>query len=165
MSLLQLTLFRHAKTHPAEGDQDDFDRALMPVGRRDAPRIAEGIAAAGASPVLALVSDARRTRETWELIQPAFGRVEARFLPAYYLAPAETLLGEAERADAASVIIVAHNPGLHDLASRLAPRRNALESRLRAKLPTSGAALFERATLDASWKLAAFLTPKAMDAD
>jgi phosphohistidine phosphatase len=160
--MLQLTLFRHAKATPAEDEADDFERALAPSGREAAPRMAAAIRDAGAAPEIALVSDSRRTRETWELAAPVFPGVAVSFVRLLYLAPAETIYAEAERAGASRVIIVAHNPGLHDLATRLARRRNALESNLRQKFPTAAAALFSRADADASWKLDAFVTPKLL---
>lgn len=160
--MLQLTLFRHAKAVPGEDGQDDFDRALAPIGREAAPRVATAIFGAGSRPDVALVSDARRTRETWELAASGFPGVAVTFMRSLYLAPAETLYAEAERCGAGNVIIVAHNPGLHDLASRLARRRNALESKLRAKFPTAAAALFTRPDMDASWKLDAYVTPKML---
>jgi phosphohistidine phosphatase SixA len=67
---------------------------------------------------------------------------------------------EAERAGFDRVMLVGHNPGMHDLASRLAHRNNALETKLRNKFPTSAAAVFARKNEDASWKLQAFVTPK-----
>lgn len=159
--MLQLTLLRHAKAVP--GDDDDFARRLADVGVGDAPRVARALADAGANPQVVLVSEAARTRETWGLAQPFFSKAEVRYLRSFYLAPAQTLLEEAERAGADRVMVVAHNPGLHELASRLAVRKNALESKLRAKLPTAGGALFERKALDSSWKLQAFITPKLIN--
>jgi phosphohistidine phosphatase len=156
----QLVLFRHAKAVPADDAPDDFDRALANRGREDAPRVARALRDAGAAPDVVLVSEARRTRETWDLAAPSFPGAEVRFLRKLYLAPAETLLTEAQRAGAERVMIVAHNPGVHELACRLAPRNNKQESRLRAGVPTAGAAIFERKDEDSSWKLAIFLTPK-----
>ncbi len=160
MPLLQLTLLRHAKAEPADTAPDDIDRVLAEKGREDAPRMGRALAEAGAAPELALVSTARRTRETWDLVQPAFPAADVRILDSLYLADASTLMSEAERAGAERVMVVAHNPGLHELASRLAFRNNTLEAKLRAKFPTAAAALFARKAEDASWRLSAFLTPK-----
>lgn len=164
--MLQLTLMRHAKAVPDEGD--DFARALADIGREDAPRVARALADAGADPQVVLVSDAKRTQETWALAKAFFPEAQVRLLRSLYLCPAETLMAEADkvaagRNGAQRVMIVAHNPGLHELASRLAVRKNALESKLRAKLPTAGAAIFERKDVDSSWKLQAFITPKLIN--
>lgn len=156
----QLILLRHAKAVPADQADDDFDRPLAERGREDAPRMAAALVDAGAAPDIVLVSDARRTRETWELARPSFSKADVRFLKSLYLCPAEILMREAERAGLDRVMLVGHNPGLHDLASRLAHRNNALETKLRNKFPTAAAAVFSRKNEDASWKLLAFVTPK-----
>ncbi|MEP7210614.1 MAG: histidine phosphatase family protein [Alphaproteobacteria bacterium] len=158
----QLILLRHAKAMPAGDDADDFARALADAGRADAPLVAQALAEAGAAPQIAIVSDARRTRETWDLAQPSFPKVEVRFLRSLYLGAAETLMAEAERTGAANVMVVAHNPGLHELASRLAQRPTELDLRLRAKFPTAAAAIFARKSEDTAWKLGTYVTPKEL---
>lgn len=154
----QLILLRHAKAVAAA--DDDFERALAAEGREAAPRVAAALAAAGAAPEIALVSDAKRTRETWELAKASFGKAEEKFLHSLYHAPAETLMQEAERAGAEAVVLVGHNPGLHDLASRLAHRNDPLDIKLRSKFPPGGGAIFARKDKNSSWKLQAFVTPK-----
>ena len=57
-------------------------------------------------------------------------------------------------------MVIAHNPGLHELASRMAPRMNALESKLRAKYPTAAGAIFERKDDQSSLRLKDYITPK-----
>ena len=69
---------------------------------------------------------------------------------------------EAEKAGAERVMIVAHNPGLHELATRWAHRNNELETKVRAKFPTCAGAVFARKDKDASWKLQAYVTPKTI---
>ena len=156
----QLILLRHAKAAPGSDTGDDFDRALAQRGRDDAPVVARALAEAGAEPQIVLVSAARRTRETWALVAPSFPSATARFVEHLYNAPADLILREAEAAGAANVMVIAHNPGLHELASRLAHRMNAMESRVRAKFPTSAVAFFTRKDDDASWKLRDYITPK-----
>lgn len=161
----QLVLLRHAKAIPADEADDDSERQLAAEGREAAPRVAQALVEAGATPDIVLVSDARRTRETWELAQPLFPKVDVRYLKSLYLCSAETIMAEVERAKAERVMVVGHNPGMHELASRLAHRSNALETRLRAKFPTAAGAIFTRKNEDASWKLQAFVTPKDLAAD
>lgn len=156
----QIVLLRHAKAVPGGDDTDDFDRGLADSGRHDALLVARALAEAGAAPGIVLVSDARRTRETWEVAQPSFPGAEVRFLRALYLGAAETLMAEAERAAAANVMLVAHNPGIHELASRMAHRPTEMDMRLRAKFPTAASAIFSRKSNDAAWKLTAYTTPK-----
>jgi phosphohistidine phosphatase len=156
----QLILLRHAKAVPADEADDDFERALATEGREAAPRVAEALAKAGAKPDAVLVSDSKRTRETWELAKLSFPNAPAKFLKALYLCPAERLMHEAERAGAQSVMLVGHNPGLHDLASRLAYRNDDMNIRLRAKFPPGSGAIFGRKDETSTWKLQAFVTPK-----
>jgi phosphohistidine phosphatase len=156
----QLILVRHAKAVPASGPIADFDRPLADQGRIDAPLIARGLAAAGAAPQVALVSTARRCRETWDAMQGAFAGVEAHFIEDFYNAAAETLLEEAEAAGVERILVLAHNPGLHELAARFAHRNAPLDQQLRAKLPPAGGALFERKDDTSSWKLVAYLMPE-----
>jgi phosphohistidine phosphatase len=155
----QLILMRHAKAVSPDA-VDDFDRPLAPRGREDAPQVAAALVAEGAAPEIALVSDSRRTRETWELVAPSFPKSKVKYLHSLYHSSAELLIKAAELADAKSVILVGHNPGMHELASRLAHRNNPLETKLRAKFPTAAAAIFARKDDQAAWKLQSFVTPK-----
>jgi phosphohistidine phosphatase len=156
----QLILLRHAKAVPQDEAEEDFDRALAAEGREAAPRVAAALARAGAAPDIVLVSDAARTRETWELVKRSFPSATKRFLKSLYLCPAETLMTEAERTKADSVMLVGHNPGLHDLASRLAYRNDEMDIRLRAKFPPGAGAIFGRKDEMSSWRLQGFVTPK-----
>lgn len=156
----QLVLLRHAKAAADSETGEDFDRPLAPRGRSDAPVIGKTLADAGVKPDIVLVSSALRTRQTWELVAPNIKAGDVAFVEKLYLAPADTIMRLAEDAGAKRVMIVAHNPGLHELASRLAHRMNALESKVRAKFPTAAAAIFTRKDETASWKLADFITPK-----
>ena len=158
--MLQLTLLRHAKAAADSDTGEDFDRPLAPRGRNDAPVVGKAMAEAGADPQVVLVSAARRTRETWALVAPFFPKAEVRFVEQLYLAAADLILREAEDAGADRVMVVAHNPGLHELAARLAHRMNDMESKVRAKYPTAACAIFERKDADSSLKLKDFITPK-----
>lgn len=158
----QLILLRHAKAVSPDRADDDFERELSPRGREDAPLVAAALAAEGASPDIVLVSDAKRTRETWELAQPSFPAVRATLLHSLYLCTAETLLSEAVNSGAENVMLVGHNPGMHELASRLAYRNTPLDTKLRAKFPTAAGAIFTRKDDASSWRLQTFVTPKTV---
>lgn len=156
----QLVLLRHAKAAVDSETGEDFDRPLAARGCSDAPVVGKAVADAGADPQIVLVSAAKRTRETWALVAPFFPKAQVRFVEQLYNAPADLILREAEEAGAERVMVIAHNPGLHELASRLAHRMNAMESRVRTKFPTAAAAFFTRKDDDASWKLRDYITPK-----
>ena len=156
----QLVLLRHAKAATNSDTGEDFDRPLAARGQEDAPVVGKALLQAGADPLLVLVSAAKRTRETWALVAPHFPKAKVEFREELYLADSEVLMRAAEEAGAERVMVIAHNPGLHELASRLAPRMNALESKLRSKYPTAAAAIFERKDVTSSLRLKDFITPK-----
>lgn len=158
--LRQLTLLRHAKAVPFEDDASDFDRSLAERGLADAAMMGPRLVDAGVAPEVVLVSTALRTRQTWEQVAPSFPSADVRFLRTLYLAPAEMLRIEALRAGADRVMIIAHNPGLQDLACNYARSESPLDQLVRAKYPTCAACLFERRAEDGDWKLRAFLTPR-----
>ena len=115
----RLILLRHAKAESEAPSGDDFDRPLAARGRREAQAVGVQLAALGLKPDIALVSPALRTRETWELVEEASPAADVRFDPALYNAEALAIRRLAETAGAGTVIVVAHNPGLQELAVRL----------------------------------------------
>ena len=135
-------LLRHAKSSWSDPTLPDQERPLARRGRRDAKRIAKHLVRLGIKPELVLCSAAARTRETLELLRPALGATSTvRLEAALYAASADKLL---ERLRAvpeavASVMLIGHNPGLHDLALALASAGTELE-RLEAKFPTAALA-------------------------
>jgi phosphohistidine phosphatase len=163
-------LLRHAKSSWSDPTLPDQDRPLARRGRRDAKRIAKHLVRLGIKPDLVLCSAAERTRETLELVRPALGATSTVRLEAgLYAASADELL---ERLRAvpeavASVMLIGHNPGLHELALALAAAGAELE-RLEAKFPT--AALATLTLPNASWGrlsqadavLAAYVVPKQL---
>ncbi|MFC3074057.1 SixA phosphatase family protein [Shinella pollutisoli] len=140
----RLLLLRHAKSAWPEGVADR-DRPLGERGRRDAPRIGAHIAAAGLRPDFALVSSARRTRETWALVEPALGgSCPARLADSIYEAAPPAILAAVRAApeEGDTLLVVGHNPGLQDTALLLAPQGAAEAlARLATKYPTAGLAV------------------------
>src|SRR5690606_32834069 len=90
-SMQRLILMRHAEAERSAPSGRDRDRALSPVGQSAARRMGEALATRGLSPDLALVSNATRTRQTWELAHEAFGDVELRESDSLYNADADVL--------------------------------------------------------------------------
>ncbi len=140
----RLLLLRHAKTEraePGEPGKRDRDRKLTARGRADAPVIVAYLARHGLVPDLVLVSPVTRAGETWALVAPALAK-EPRVVKdeRIYNAGPETLIGIIrETRGARTLLVVGHNPGLHDLAVRLIASGD-IEARARVneKLPTSG---------------------------
>ncbi|HEV2257438.1 MAG TPA: histidine phosphatase family protein [Streptosporangiaceae bacterium] len=117
----RLILLRHAKS--AWPDLPDRDRPLAKRGRRDAPRIGRWLHEHGYQPDVVVVSAATRTRQTWDLVAPQLGGSPAvRFEPRAYAASALTLLYLARELPARyrTALLIAHNPGLSELAASLA---------------------------------------------
>jgi phosphohistidine phosphatase len=138
-------LLRHAKSSWKDDSVADRDRPLAGRGRRAAKAIAGHLEAEQIRPDLVLCSPARRTRETLERVEGAFGdRVEARFDEALYGASAPELLArlKALPQEVGSVMLIGHNPGLEELALALASDGEGL-ARMREKYPTAALATIE----------------------
>ncbi|MGA0602168.1 SixA phosphatase family protein [Caulobacter sp. KR2-114] len=143
----RLILFRHAKAEPRGRGQDDIDRPLAPRGREDAALIAGVLAREKLTPDLALVSAAKRTQETWDCARAAFPAARMEVVDALYNASAEEIMAEAEAwaDEGETLIIVGHNPGLHELAVMLLEEGGAPAwqvDKMDARFPTSTAAAF-----------------------
>lgn len=143
----RLILLRHGKAERESMRGDDHARRLTPRGRRDALEAGQRLVDMGFVPDLALVSDAARTRETWEALRPVCEACPVRFEPSLYHAEAQTVLDLVrEAADLArTVLVIGHNPGLHELVLRLLIEGGASSDLLntaRSRFPTSAAAVF-----------------------
>jgi phosphohistidine phosphatase len=141
-----LYLLRHAKAAPQRID-GDRDRPLAPAGRRDAQALAAWIAERRLAPALVLCSPALRARQTLDIIAPAFA-APSRIAEedGLYLATAPQLLARLNDLppNLESVMLIGHNPGLHELASILTDATSGpLGARLGAGLPAAALALFE----------------------
>lgn len=168
----RLLLLRHAKSDWPEGF-DDAMRPLSERGRRDALRMGKAIARAGLVPDLALVSTAVRTRQTWDLASPHFGKTVAlREENGLYAASEDTLLEFVRTVPdgVETVLVCAHNPGLERLARRFAKSGDAdAIRRIEKKYPTGGLALIElpihhwKDAAPPAGRLELFLTPKTLD--
>ena len=172
----RLLLLRHAKTETDAPSGQDQDRRLDDRGRRDAAELGRWIGGHPPVPDRVLVSPAVRTHQTWEIAREAMRAAapqpEVEFLPELYGAdPAQLLqiIRLASVTDPHRLMVVGHNPGLHELALTLtgsgdAAARKALDD----NLPTSGLAIFDFATND--WndvafrrgKLVQFISPKLL---
>lgn len=99
------------------------------------------------APSLILCSDAVRTRETLDIVLPALRPApEVVYEEALYLADAKQMLQRVRRmpADLRSIMLVAHNPGLQELAVMLSDQPTGpLMARLTADFPTAALARFE----------------------
>jgi phosphohistidine phosphatase len=164
----RLILMRHAKSSWADPAQRDFDRPLNKRGRRSSALIGRWVRKKGYVPDIALVSGARRTRETWDAIVREAGPAETRNLPELYHAGQDTLLEVVRRAaDVPCLLVLGHQPAIGAFAERLlaAPPDGADF----AKFPTGATAVID---LDADgWgdvaygtgQLVDFVVPRALE--
>ncbi|HUO21228.1 MAG TPA: histidine phosphatase family protein [Caulobacteraceae bacterium] len=143
----RLILLRHGKAEANAPSGKDFDRVLTERGRRDTLMVVRALVEAGFVPDVALVSPAARARDTWAAAAEALPGTTALFEPALYNAEPDVIWAQAQDKgqNYGAVLIVAHNPGLHQLAATLAQRCSDAPDRiqLNAGFPTSAAAAFD----------------------
>jgi phosphohistidine phosphatase len=121
MSERILVLLRHAKSDRSGGDPD-MARPLAERGRRQAPQAGRWLNDQLPDIDLVLVSPAERARNTWDLVSAELGTLpQSRLDARLYGASAEELLAVVRELpdDVDTVVLVGHNPGLEDLATRL----------------------------------------------
>ncbi|KQM38429.1 histidine phosphatase family protein [Microbacterium sp. Leaf203] len=119
--MIQLVLARHAKSDWVDEGLDDHDRPLNDRGRRDAPAMARTVVRKGVRPEVVLSSSALRARQTAEAFARAFDAEVVEHAELYLAEPAQ-LLASARAAGVDEVMVVAHDPGMSALVSRLADR-------------------------------------------
>jgi phosphohistidine phosphatase len=137
----RLMLLRHAKTERAAPGGRDHDRKLMKRGRADAPVLGAYMAHHDLAPDLALVSPAVRAQETWALAAAAFDKIpDMETDNRLYPGNTQKLLDLiAEPRKVRKLLIVGHNPSLHEFALQLIASGDVkAREQLHDKLPTSG---------------------------
>jgi phosphohistidine phosphatase len=169
----RLHLLRHAKSS-RNGGIEDRERRLSRRGRDDARAVGRTLPQALGAFDLVLCSSALRTRETAELVLAGFAPQPAiLFEDALYLAGPAALLRRLTDIDesAGSVLVIGHNPGLHELALALAlPEGKAYRNLAQGKFPTTVRASF---AVDGPWarlgkarhRLTDYVTVKSLDAE
>lgn len=141
----RLILLRHGKAEPESSSGDDFDRRLTTRGVAESSAMALRLAEMGFAPDVALVSAAARTTATWEAMAPLFPGAEVRFARTLYLADSRALREAAEAAGGATVLVVAHNPGVQELTVDLLQEGSApssLVAKAHRMFPTAAASVF-----------------------
>jgi len=114
---------RHAKAVQPDGWLD-LDRPLTDRGHADATAGGQWLAASGLRPEIVLCSTATRTRDTWLDVAAAFDEVPVHYPEEIYLASPRELVAlvQAVPADAATALLVGHNPSVTMLSALLDPR-------------------------------------------
>jgi phosphohistidine phosphatase len=172
----RLMLLRHAKTETEAPSGRDEDRRLDNRGHRDAAEIGTWIRQNPPFPNFVLVSNAVRAAQTWDIVWEALKsnvtapRVEST--PELYLADVPQLLENIRNAsvtDPKQLMLVGHNPGMHELAFGLAGSGNSAgRAALADNLPTAGLVILDFDTDDWSeiglrrGRLDSFVSPKLL---
>jgi len=143
-----VTLFRHAKSGWKNNSElNDFDRPLSAKGLGEAPAMGAAMRKHKLKPDLILCSPSLRTRQTLSLAagQAWDALPETRFEERVYEASALALFNTLSElpAHVAHVMIVGHNPGLQELAAKLAPSGSEARRRFEGQMPTAAVARFD----------------------
>ena len=141
----RLILFRHGKAVPHDAAVE-FERGLTARGMSDSAAMGEYLVHEHIEPDLVLVSPAERTRMTWDAAKKAFGKVDERFEKSLYLATSDKVLRHIQAVpdSVGTLLLVGHNPSLHDLALELVGfgDRYALV-RLKEHMPTASLVILD----------------------
>ena len=168
----RLILMRHAKTERDAPSGKDQDRRLDARGHADCAEMATWLARSGYTADLVLVSTATRAQETWQQVNAAIPSLQAEHLPELYGAGPSDLL-HAVHAETTpmtkTVLVIGHNPGLHELALALLVAEDSTARRaLAINLPTSGVVVTDfpvsqwRDIAFRTGRLESFATPKLL---
>jgi phosphohistidine phosphatase len=168
--MLRLLLLRHAKAGWASGTMD-LDRPLSRRGQGAAARMGGYLRDEGLAPDLVLMSPARRTQETWDLVRPLVGDATTREDERIYEAPVLRLLSVVQEVEpeVRTLLVIGHNPGFEDLAKLLVGEgdQDAI-LRLGRKYPTAGLAVIDfpqegwSDVQPGTGRLERFATPKSL---
>jgi phosphohistidine phosphatase len=145
----QLIIMRHATAGRSHGR--DRDRPLTPQGLDEGRRVGLRLRRVGPIPERVLCSSALRCRETWLAVAVGLGAAPpsapvVEFEDRLYNASASDLADAvAAVVDARVVLLVAHNPGVSQLALELGRRHEEDEGRLRSGFRPATIACFELA--------------------
>ncbi|MDF2117524.1 histidine phosphatase family protein [Roseiarcaceae bacterium H3SJ34-1] len=172
--MLQLLLLRHAKTERSSPD-GDHGRALTKRGTADSALMGAYLHQHKLVPDRALVSDALRTRQTYDIAAAKFrSKVDAMLENEIYLADSLTLLRAILQTpdDVSRLLVVGHNPGIAELAHSLsAVGDEAAIAGLLENFPTAALAIIEFNALrwldiaDTKGRLMRFVTAKSLRSD
>ncbi len=140
---MRLHLLRHARAASGGDPIPDASRPLTEVGRREASELGSWLAARPEPPRQVLCSSARRAVETMErVVLQLPAKPDTRVMDDLYLASAWKLfelVRENADPEVTTLLVVAHNPGIAELAASLAEHGDpvALRSLSRRFLPGS----------------------------
>ncbi|MGI9407838.1 MAG: SixA phosphatase family protein [Hyphomicrobiaceae bacterium] len=142
----RLILFRHAKSDWTASGAKDHARKLAPRGIVAAPLMASWLHDEGLAPDHILCSTAARTRQTLDLALTQWPKKpHVHFDKKLYLSSAERILQliMEHGGDAETLMVIGHNPDLHDLTlSLVEPGQQSAVAAQIGKYPTAAMAIF-----------------------
>ncbi|RPI65636.1 MAG: histidine phosphatase family protein [Ignavibacteriales bacterium] len=140
-----LILVRHAKSSWKDETLSDFDRPLSKRGKKDAPFMGKLLKKNGIKPDLVVASSAIRALETAEVIckEMDFPKEKLIYDKKLYAAGDDDIIRVINSVNDSveNLMIIAHNPGLTDLA-------NMLSDKFIDNIPTAGVVELK---FDESW--------------
>lgn len=169
MTSRHVHLLRHAKSDWDTPGLIDHDRPLAPRGWTACAALARHLPIAGVAPDLVLCSSAVRAQQTLSGIRDGLPAEVTVIVDEHlYGAGPRTLLQSLQRVpeEAASVLLIAHNPGIATLAQMLVGSGDDdARQRLAARYPTAALASY---SFEGAWdwldeqgsRLDAFVTPR-----
>lgn len=169
-----LFLLRHAKSSWDDTRLEDIDRPLNTRGRMAAKTMGQHMAKKPLIPLKVLCSPAARTRQTWNIISKQLNNAPTpSIIPELYdFGDGNAVLACIRRADEsdASLMIIGHNPALHNLARRLIIMADTdRHQRIIVKFPTCALAVISfgsdnwKDIAEGSGTLKHFIRPKDLD--
>jgi phosphohistidine phosphatase len=114
----RLILMRHAKLDWSGSQVSDHDRPLNESGRVNSTSLGLWMSEKALKPDVVLCSSAARTRETLDLLQLS-GSETLKVTRALYLADAEELFAAIKEVSGDTVLVIAHNPSICDIAEMI----------------------------------------------
>lgn len=173
----RLMLLRHAKTEANSPSGRDFDRRLDARGLSDAGDIGRWLSRQAIRPDRVLVSAAIRACRTYDIVKQALADAGAapemaELQELYGAGPSQLLAIVRNRGETAGcLMVVAHNPGLHEFAMALTEGGDdAARAALAENFPTSALASLDFEGDDwgsigfRNGRLAVMITPKLLNA-
>lgn len=157
MAIRRLIILRHAKAKSSEASLPDAERELSDTGRKQAERVGKQIASTGMDVQFALVSSAKRTRQTWKLVadKAKIKNCLVQFRDDLYGAS----VGDVVRAirelppEVTTAIVVGHEPTIAATSAYLAGPKSdeAALTQVKVGVPTATWAVLESRDEWADW--------------
>ncbi len=123
-----LCLMRHAEAANAQNG-DDHSRVLTTWGQEQALRTGKALVSFGYAPELVICSAATRTKQTCDALISGgeFKNVPVDYEPSFYTGNARNYYDAIVSVDddVTCVLIIGHNPAIHELALELSNRSDA----------------------------------------